>query len=345
VTRPAASPARSRPWAPLALAAAALLATACSTPPDVAVDMSAARVSYYVSENPDTTRGEEVFELGDGTRLGFIAHRGTGDRRVAIVYLHGIESHGGWFDEAGDLLCAAGYDVHCLDRRGSGINRENRGFPSGHVDSYQVLITDVDAFVRRIRRDYDAVYLVGLSWGGKLGLGYALAHPDAIDGLVLITPGLRPLVDVTLGEKLTIVVSTVTNPKHPIKTPIELEMFTTTPRFLDLMQRDPLRLRYATARFFWEGERLGKQIGRTLASGRLPVLLFLAGQDRIIDNAAVRDMLEEGLGTDAGGLEVITYDDQTHSIQFDAPRRLVDDIIAWIERHQPPAEPTGNGGS
>jgi alpha-beta hydrolase superfamily lysophospholipase len=66
-----------------------------------------------------------------------------------------------------------------------------------------------------------------------------------------------------------------------------------------------------------------------MPKNRLPILLFLAGQDRIIDNAGVLRVLERG-GQDV--LDVVEYEDQTHSIQFDAPQRLVDDMSRWIEQ-------------
>jgi alpha-beta hydrolase superfamily lysophospholipase len=58
----------------------------------------------------------------------------------------------------------------------------------------------------------------------------------------------------------------------------------------------------------------------------VPGLLILAGQDRIIDNDAV----EKLLGRSRATMETVVYDDQTHSIQFDAPRRLVADMSRWI---------------
>ena len=42
----------------------------------------------------------------------------------------------------------------------------------------------------------------------------------------------------------------------PFKIPIEPDMFTSTPEYLELIRKDPLRLQYATARFFLESKRL-----------------------------------------------------------------------------------------
>jgi hypothetical protein len=60
------------------------------------------------------------------------------------------------------------------------------------------------------------------------------------------------------------------------------------------------------------------------------VQLFLAGNDTIIDNDGVLQVLQQGREP---GLDVLWYGDQTHSIQLDAPQRLVNDMTDWIKRH------------
>ena len=60
-------------------------------------------------------RQEGVFTGGDGAILGFVRHQRRGG--TALVYLHGISSHAGWFDGPADKRCARGYDVLCLARK------------------------------------------------------------------------------------------------------------------------------------------------------------------------------------------------------------------------------------
>jgi alpha-beta hydrolase superfamily lysophospholipase len=146
---------------------------------------------------------------------------------------------------------------------------------------------------------------------------------------VLITPGIAARVDVSFLAKLGIFLGTLFHPKASFHTPIEPEMFTTTPGTLERIRADPLRLRCATARFFWESRRLDRYLARHVEDNRSPILLFLAGDDRIIDNAGVVRLLERGAREP---LDIVTYEDQTHSIQFDATERLVADTAAWLER-------------
>lgn len=321
-------PARTtRPTGYLASILTLLLLGACAADCP-AYDPTLPLVTYYVSSDSSTTRTEEEYTAPDGQQLGYVAHRHS-DPRAALVYLHGIESHAGWFEAAADGLCQQGFDVYCLDRRGSGINRENRGFPSGHVDRWETLVSDIHAFIGPLRERYDRVFLMGLSWGGKLAPVYALEHPEDVEGLVLITPGIVAEVDVSLGAKLGILFGSTLWPRKYYKTPIEPEMFTRTPEYLEKLHADPLRLHCATARFFWESRALDKVLAKRIEENRLPILLFLAGRDRIIDNQAVLELLEEGSQT---RLEVVDYEDQTHSIQFDATDRLVHDTTDWVER-------------
>jgi len=310
----------------LLLLAGLLLAGGCATEQPVDLEAVRAYPPAYESKNPETTRTEEVFRSeADGKELGFVAHRGKGRR--AIVYLHGISSHAGWFDHAADLLCARGYDVFCLDRRGSGINRENRGFASGDVASAKVLFEDIHTFMKPLRDRYEEVFLCGLSWGGKLATGHALEHPEDMDGMILITPGLRAGVDAGFWTKVRGFFASVFQPRALLPIPIEPEMFTKTPRFLEWIRGDPLRLRAASTRFFLMSADLEEEIDRRIGELEVPVLVFLAGRDVIVDNEGVKALLRQADGAE---VDIITYEDQTHSIQFDAPERLVEDIDRWI---------------
>ncbi len=301
-----------------------------SVPP--AVPDNAAVLDEFLDGAREPGPREGIYRGANDTELGFIGYlSAAADNRTGIVYFHGIESHAGWFDMAATMLQQSGIDVFCLDRRGSGINREDRGLLSGHTESTDELFADIDAFVAPLRDRYERIVLVGLSWGGKLGLAYSLSRPEAVDDLVLITPGIRALVDVSLVEKLGIFATSFLAPKTRFATPIEPEMFTTTPEYLAYIKADPLRLHDATARFFMTSHALDVFVEERTGENQLPVLLYLAGNDRIIDNEGVKEVL----GTSPAAVEIIEYADQTHSIQFDAPERMVADMLVWLGENQP----------
>ena len=187
----------------------ALLLAGCATQP-VVIEDRLEEVPQYPA--PGGKKGlVKTYFASDGGSLAYVAYTNPGSR-TALVYLHGIESHAGWFAIAASELQQRDFDVFCLDRRGSGLNQENRGFLSGHTDAYETLFADIDAFIKPLRDYYDQVFLVGLSWGGKLAMAYGLSRPQAVDGLVLITPGLRAEVDVSALDKLKIAMLSPVNP-------------------------------------------------------------------------------------------------------------------------------------
>lgn len=272
-----------------------------------------------------------TFLAPDGKELAYVVHSPakSSANKAAFLYLHGIESHAGWFRDAAELLKNAGFPVYCFDRRGSGINRENRGHPSGHVPRDVDPLDDLHAWVEHLRALHPAhsFFLTGLSWGGKYALAYDLTHPGMIDGLVLITPGIKPKIGLGLSDKLAVFRDILISPRHPHRIPIQPEMFTSTPKHLDFIRNDPLRLHSVSARFLWQSRRMDRLLDRDEGLDHAPVLLFLAGKDRIIDNEATRRFFAQRQGH---GVKIVEYADQTHSIQLDAPERLTGDILAWV---------------
>ena len=107
-------------------------------------------------------------------------------------------------------------------------------------------------------------------------------------------------------------------------------MFTTTPIYLDYIRNDPLRLTSATVRFFWQSRRLDQFIGENMAATGSPYNSFWRGKI-IIDNAGVLDLLKQGTES---SLEVVEYEEQTHSVQLDASERLVRSMGEWLKRER-----------
>ena len=72
----------------------------------------------------------ETVSFSDGYRASVRWWR-SDHARGAVLYFHGIQSHGGWYEQSGGRLAERGLTVLMPDRRGSGLNTEQRG----HVES------------------------------------------------------------------------------------------------------------------------------------------------------------------------------------------------------------------
>lgn len=261
---------------------------------------------------------------GSGGRK--LSYRSVGpeDCRHLALYLHGIESHGTWFlPVAQKLALRHAVRTILMDRRGSGLNRD---IEPGDARSANELLADVRLL--RSALGNPKLHIIGLSWGGKLATATVIDQPDSIESLVLITPGLKARVDLPLWDKLRLIGGLLTGGRSRFKVPIEPEMFTRTPEFLEFIKTDPWRLREVTGRFLLSGISLDRRIRRGLRTFPVNVLLFLAGNEWIIDNDRVLKLLGN---LPPGRMTSRLYDDATHSIQFESSDRLVRDLGAHFE--------------
>jgi len=274
-------------------------------------------------------------EINNQTSLAFRRYVSTHPRGV-ILYLHGIQSHSGWYIQSCQLLAENGYTVYAPDRRGSGLN----GVDRGHVQNYEDLIADLDAFIARIHADYPGlpVFLVGVSWGGKLAMLYEVMRPGQVDGLILSAPGLKPKVDLSPWNKIKVFYYHWRNRDVQPEIPIPInrsDLFTDDPKWQNWIEQDPLTLRKCTARFFWENRKMDKQIKKWAKDAKAPILLMLADRDEIIDNDKTLRFMEKKLPeSENGTLTLARYPTARHTLEFEANmRQVVKDMLTWLN-HQ-----------
>ena len=63
----------------------------------------------------------EEFKAGDGYVWRYRRFAPQGAARAEVAFIHGIQSHGGWYEYSSSQLARAGFAVSFLDRRGSGL--------------------------------------------------------------------------------------------------------------------------------------------------------------------------------------------------------------------------------
>jgi alpha-beta hydrolase superfamily lysophospholipase len=245
-----------------------------------------------------------------------------------VVFLHGIRSHGGWYVRSCCELAAAGYEVHFLDRRGSGYNTARRG----DTPNFRRLLTDVVEYLMhlRTRRADLPLVLGGISWGGKLALGVPAEKPGLVDGVMLLSPGLVPKVSPPFATRLRIAVARFLNPTKLFPIPLnEPDLFTADVEWQRFIASDRHGLTEATARFLFESVRFDLHLKRAVKRVRCPVLLALAEHDRILDNPGTRRYLMRLTG--AKSVTVIDYPGTHHTLEFE-PVPLVPDLLRWLGR-------------
>jgi len=136
-------------------------------PTDTLVDVNGTRLWVHVETGPE----------GDAERIG----------TDAIVVVHGgpLLDHGYLVEPLRPLASRAPlvfYDQR-LSGRSDGVAAETDSAP---VLSLGTFVEDIEALRRAL--DLDRIHLLAHSWGGGLAMRYALAHPERVRSLILVSP-------------------------------------------------------------------------------------------------------------------------------------------------------------
>jgi acylglycerol lipase len=265
------------------------------------------------------------YSAHDGRRLAVRVWNGIDPPRARVVMLHGITSHGGWYERSCAHLNECGFEVHFLDRRGSGLNAEGRG----DVDRHETWIDDVTTYLDTLGRERPVV-LAGISWGGKLAAAVARRQPGLIQGLALITPGLYSQFEPNLLQRLALRIPVRERMQNRrLEIPLQpATLFSETPAWRKYVDQDPLSLREVTFRFVQNDNRLTRYAKQSASYIHTPTLMMLAGRDRIVTNSRCRAYLGR---VRAAHKVLIEYPNAVHTLEFETdPSRYFADLADWI---------------
>lgn len=269
----------------------------------------------------------------DGVPLHYLHWRGgRSPPRAVVVFLHGIASHAGWFEETAADLNSQGIAVYGPDRRGSGRS----GGPRGHLARYGRALDDVEQMVRLVSSDHEGTpaFLAASSWAAKLAVVYAAQRPAPLSGLMLLGPGVTPRVNLSPARQVKVVVGHLVAPMARLPIPLTPELYTANPPYRDLIRADPLRLLEATAQFFWETARLDRRRRRASARLSLPLLVLQGEADAMVDVPATRRWFA-GLGVQDKTYRA--YPGAGHTLDFEPDRSgYLADMLAWLSTRVPP---------
>ncbi|MBL8879361.1 MAG: alpha/beta fold hydrolase [Phycisphaerales bacterium] len=263
--------------------------------------------------------------VSDGYEIKARLWRGTRPR--AVVYLHGIQSHGGWYERSGSLLARDGASVLMPDRRGSGLNETARGDTPG-LDRW---LEDLTEHVAWLRRESGAarIDLVAVSWGGKPATIWAARNAHLVSRMLLIAPGIFPRVTISLISKARIGLALLGDPQRRYPIPLnDARLFTENPVAQGWVDADPLKLTDATARFFYHSARLDVALSRVADESVMArVDLALAGRDKIIRNDATVAWISR---ISRGDFGIREFAEASHTLEFESqPDEFESFLVKW----------------
>ncbi|MBN1553524.1 MAG: alpha/beta fold hydrolase [Phycisphaerae bacterium] len=287
-----------------------------------------------VTPPPGREPEQYLLRLRDGYETSVYVHHppaGAPEGRFPVLYVHGIQSHPGWFYGSALALAGAGHVVWQFTRRGSGDNSVARG----DCRSGAQLLDDVRLAMDELRsaEETERLHLLGVSWGGKLLTAFLTREkaPPSVASLTLIAPGIVPRADVKFRVKIRIAGSLVVNPDALYDIPLsDPALFTDNPAMRTYLAEDAFRLHRATARFLFESRQMDRRVQRAKNGViSLPTTLILSSRDKIIDNAKTRGLVEKLTGANLNILEL----SGAHTLDFEPdPAEFHHQVVTAVQR-------------
>lgn len=284
-----------------------------------------------------------MLEMGDFSEVrvrlpdGYLAYARywrPAEPRGAVLYHHGIQSHCGWYETSPARLAAAGFAVLQIDRRGCGQNEEDRG----HAESAEQLIDDSLAARDELfrRSGLDEYHLVGVSWGGKLVVAAYVSDPAGVKSLSLVTPGLFPQKGVSKEMAAEIGFAMIYEPRRFFDIPLhDADRFTANPKWQEFFDTDALTVRQCTSGFYLASRRMDRIAKKLPESKPAPIHLFVAGDERIVDNDKTIGFIR---GLDWPQTRISEYPNSRHSLEFEGEAETyLTDLTSFIR--EVPTEP------
>ena len=216
--------------------------------------------------------------------------------RAALLALHGLAEHSGYYGEAMDALAAAGVAVFAPDHRGHGYS----GGAPGDLQGLEEALGDIGLVHEALRqRVPDApLFVLGHSFGGQLALLYALRRQGELAGvilsspLVLVPPYVSPLL-----VRITGLVARLL-PRLPLQGFAHTRT-TRNPEAVEQMLRDPLyykgKIRARTGSALLAGMQ---EATRRLEELSLPLLVLHGERDETVEPACSRTVIERAASRD-----------------------------------------------
>jgi alpha-beta hydrolase superfamily lysophospholipase len=244
--------------------------------------------------------------------------------------LHGLESHSGWFVQSARHLAELGLPVYAFDRGGSGVSESNPEAAS----RLSGLLAEVDDVADHALAGtgFDSIHLVGHCFGAIVALHYAaLYRPSRVASLVLATPALYTRSDARPSDKVRIVWSVLGGHADRVPVPLLPEQFSELAPFVEFVRGDPLALKTVPARLLYEVSRARGRLPKAAGALQAPLLVAMAGDDRICDNVRVKRLIERITAPK----EVREYAGARHILEYSCQREeFLSDLGTWFARQE-----------
>ncbi len=248
--------------------------------------------------------------------------------RAVVILVHGLGGYSGRFFELGPYLAKSGLQVYAIELKGFGESRSTKG----HIDNFREYTKELKSLVETAKKMHSGkkIFIFGESMGGLITLDFAVHHQGIIDGIILISPAVKDKMPYTLKQRADVFRAALFDPMKFFPAGFKAELFTRDPVMVKRINNDPLEVRNLTAKFFLSILKAIIFVNMKPRAIKLPVLMLLAGKDKMISAEAAEAYFKKMRSKDK---EIKWYPEMYHALYVDKDREAVfRDIVSWINK-------------
>jgi len=282
----------------------------------------------YLSQLPNILHAEGTLKSQGGASLYYQSWRPSNQTRAVVVLIHGLGGHTGLFGNMIDHLVRQNFAVYSLDLRGHGRSSGQRGY----INTWAEFRADLATLLNLVHTQLpqQPCFVAGHSLGAVIALEYVLYHPQAVAGVIAISP---PMGKVEIS-RLRLALGTLFSriyPRFSLSSGVSSSVGSRDPEVNLAYNQDALRHKRGTARLATEFFKTVDWIKQHSANLKTPLLILHGGGDRFVPPEGSRIFFEQLTFADK---ERIEYPGAYHELQNELNyQEILNDLTDWIERH------------
>jgi len=250
------------------------------------------------------------------------------DPKAVIILVHGMGGYSGRFFEFGPYLAKAGFQIYAIEQKGHGESPSIKG----HVSNFKLYTSDLKSLVEHARSQHRGkkIFIFGESMGGLITLDFSIHCQKLIDGIILVSPAVKDKLPMSVKKRAEILRAAIFEPLGFFPAGFNAEVFTRDPVMAKRINIDELEVRNFSARFFLSILKAMIYVNMMPKAIKLPVLMLLAGQDKMVSAEAAEKYFKKISSKDK---ELKWYPEMYHALYVDKDREKVfKDMINWINK-------------
>jgi alpha-beta hydrolase superfamily lysophospholipase len=270
----------------------------------------------------------------DGTLLHLSRLMPTGGMPTGrLDLIHGWADHSGRYFPLLEALRPLNLAVCLPDLRGHGLSGGKRGHLTRFED-YLLDLAQLFELTAAAPEQPSPRWLLGHSLGGLLAFYLALRFVQHYQGVILSSPFLALLPNLSLGQRALVRLLSGLIPGLPLRKRLAPEGISHDPAAAKAYREDPLVHASYTPRWLNEVLSAQKKAPQAAAAFPLPLLMQVSPDDTIVDSQAA---LAVYLRLPAGAKTLRVYPQRGHELYNETPAKRLKplrDLVDWIGAKQ-----------